>query len=195
MKKCNRCNNVIDWDKPFCPLCGGQVIDTPRSERIEPVGETIQAAAEKMAAQEVAMMVEPPSPPAPQLPPAPITAVPPPPASPIQAATMIPPIPSPIPPTLPPPPFQPQAFTVEAPPTLSSIPGVPAFPQDSAIPPLGSISQIHDTDVAADLFTPPPPSNGVISQIHQSPDTSLSPDWPEEPSSGINQQEDLSTFL
>ncbi|MDR1471652.1 MAG: hypothetical protein LBS75_03935 [Synergistaceae bacterium] len=29
MKKCSRCNSKFSWDKQFCPICGGVVVDVP----------------------------------------------------------------------------------------------------------------------------------------------------------------------
>jgi len=186
MKKCNRCSNVIDWEKSFCPLCGGQVTDVQKPARPEPVIAPPPAAVENIGIPQVAAHIEPPSPPAPhieppsppapQMPPALISAVPPPPA-PIPSVAMIPPVQPPAPP--------------------QPIPAVPAFGQDMAMPQAGFISQIHDTPGATAPFTPPPPPpGGMFSQIHQSPGASLPTSQPEEPSFEINQKDDpLSVFL
>ena len=156
MKKCNRCNNVLDWEKPFCPLCGGQVIDVPRSERPEPVAAS-PVVVENIGAPQVpqaAAHVEPPSPPAPQLPPAHIAAVPPPPVPPIPASAIIPSIPPPVP-------------------QLPSSPPIPTA--GIKMPP----QPIPDVPLA-----------GMISQIHQSPASSILPNLPKGQSSGISRQED-----
>lgn len=40
VKKCSRCNTVLTWDKPYCPLCGGYTVDY-----MEPVRKVEQAQA------------------------------------------------------------------------------------------------------------------------------------------------------
>ena len=184
MKKCNRCNSFIDWDKPFCPLCGSaETIDVPKPERYEPIRDVAPAAAENIDPQQVTAPIEPPRPPAPQLPPAPVAAVPP--APPIPAAAMIPPISLPVPPVA--------SLTPVSPPvppaTLTDFQAI--LPPIPDVPSAGSISQIHNTLDSADSFVSLPSApSGMISQIHQPQAPSLPPTWSEMTSSIADQSED-----
>ncbi|MCL2684105.1 MAG: hypothetical protein FWE55_02570 [Synergistaceae bacterium] len=183
MKKCKRCNSVIDWEKLFCPLCGGQVSDIPRPERAVPAVEA-PAVVEYIGAPQAAPVVPPefPMPPVPTPVPAASLQQPVPPPPPITQR-----IPVPVPPKL--------RTDIQAPPLSSipgvpnvpgvpsvqnvpgitgvpgvpgaGVPGVPASPQIPTIPQAGSISQIHQTPGPTIPYLPPSPPAGMIPQVHQ----------------------------
>ena len=169
---------MIDWDKPFCPLCGGPVTDVPSPPRAEP---SAPAVVEKIssAQREPALVPPPPgqaaasplAPPVPQVPPLPQAPLP---TAPPFAQASVPPVPL-APARVPAPPAQ-----VQVPPLPPIAPSggvrVPEAPLPPSVPPLPqappmaeTISQIHQ----ATAGTPPPPQapqpGGFFSQIHQTP--------------------------
>ena len=192
MKKCNRCSNVIDWERPFCPLCGGQVTDVPRPERTEPVAVAAPTVIENTGIPEVPQM--PPTPEVPQMPQIPeISQIPKAPQIPeIPETPQMPEFINPLSPPVPQlPPTHKAAVPAQAvpiipaaamtPPVTPPVPPqtIPAIPSSwfDAAPQAGSISQIHNTG-AAITFTPPP--GGMISQIHQTPASLLTPNLQDE---------------
>ncbi|MDR1915806.1 MAG: hypothetical protein LBQ58_04440 [Synergistaceae bacterium] len=32
MKKCSRCHNKLSWDREYCPICGGKIVDVPNED-------------------------------------------------------------------------------------------------------------------------------------------------------------------
>jgi hypothetical protein len=197
MKKCTRCNNVIDWDKAFCPLCGGSVTDVPNTARQEQMNNKFedfgQAAPLLPPISDVqegppTARTEPPIPGVPPVPSAPPLPGPPPQMPAVRAVPPSAPFSAPPIPAVDASPVVPPAPRTVSPP-VPPIPGVPPVPPAPPLPgpplPVASspqlaspLSQMHQIPGAQPTPTPPAPVYsapnkpspvGIISQIHQTP--------------------------
>ncbi|MDR0764476.1 MAG: hypothetical protein LBE65_02660 [Synergistaceae bacterium] len=154
MKKCTRCNSVINWHRPFCPLCGGFVTDMPRqaAKKISSVRKEHAPVAPSPAnippAQAADIPVVPQAPPTyPEQAPAPL-----PPAA--QEPVPAPPLPDAVPPA--------GLFS-----QIHQTPAVPApkpsapSPAERTPPPfpqiMGSFSWIHQSPRSAEVTDTPDP--------------------------------------
>ena len=72
VKKCSRCSSLLNWNKPYCPICGGYTVEAPD---IKPTASPVESAPTPEPAPVVQVApVE--APEAPKMPEAPVAAAP-----------------------------------------------------------------------------------------------------------------------
>lgn len=47
MKKCNRCGRMLDWEKSYCPLCGGNAVNATATAQVSAAGAASPPQAEE----------------------------------------------------------------------------------------------------------------------------------------------------
>lgn len=50
MKKCNRCHATLNWNRSYCPVCGGYAADAPAVSRVVPAAPAVEPSPAAVAA-------------------------------------------------------------------------------------------------------------------------------------------------